>query len=51
MYFFKFILGIILFLMFAYYIMLTLQLFGAITFTEKEITLKRVLIPFYYWFN
>ena len=50
MYFFKFILGVFLFLMFVYYIMVALQLFGVITFTEKEIT-KKVFIPFYYWFN
>lgn len=48
MYFFKLILGLFLFLVFAYYIMLALQLFGVIKFTEKEIT-KKILIPFYYW--
>ena len=50
MYFFRFILGVFLFLVFVYYIMVALQLFGVITFTEKEIT-KKVFIPFYYWFN
>jgi hypothetical protein len=48
MYFFKLILGLFLFLLLVYYIMLALQLFGIIKFTEKEIT-KKIFIPFYYW--
>ena len=51
MYFFRFILGVFLFVMLLYYIMLALHLFGIISFTEKEITSKKLFIPFYYWFN
>lgn len=51
MYFFRLILVTFLFLLFAYYISLALHLFGVITFTEKEITGKKLIIPFYYWFK
>ena len=51
MYFFKFILGVVLMLVLLYYISLSLQLFGIITFTEQKITVNKVFIPFYYWFK
>ena len=51
MYFFRLILGVFLFLVLVYYLMLALNLFGILTFTEKEIKGKKILIPFYYWFN
>lgn len=51
MYFFRFILGIFLFLVMVYYIMVSLHLFGIITITEKEIEAKRIFVPFYYWFK
>ena len=51
MYFFRLILGVFLFIMLIYYIMLALHLFGILNFTEKEISPKKLFIPFYYWFN
>lgn len=51
MYFFRLILGVFLFLVLVYYLMLALNLIGILTFTEKEIKIKKILIPFYYWFN
>lgn len=51
MHFFKFILGAVLFLMLAYYMMLALNLCGVITFTKKRIQISKIIIPFYYWFN
>lgn len=51
MYFFRFLIGIVLFLVFVYYIMLALQLWGVISFTDKTITRKGLVVPFYYWFK
>jgi hypothetical protein len=51
MYFFKFILTIVLGLLLVYYLSLSLHLFGIVTFTEKSIEAKKLLIPFYYWFH
>ena len=49
MYFFKLILVVVLLLVLVYYLSLTLQLFGVITFSNKEITASKLFIPFYYW--
>lgn len=39
-------------ILFLVYVILTLgQLFGLWKYTEKKITFKGLLIPFYYWFN
>ena len=51
MYFFRFILGVILFLVFVDYIMLALQLWGIITFSTKTVQPKKLWIPFYYWIH
>jgi hypothetical protein len=51
MYFFRLILTTFLSLLFAYYITVALQLFGVVTFTKKEISGKKLIIPFYYWFK
>lgn len=40
---------VIMLLLAIYYGMLILQLFGAIKFTNRKITVTRCLIPFYYW--
>jgi hypothetical protein len=48
---FKFLLGILLFLVLVYYFMLALQLWGVITFTNRPITRKGSVVPFYYWFK
>ena len=49
MYFFRFILGIILFLMLVYYFMLALHMWDILTFTNRKIKANRAWIPFYYW--
>lgn len=36
--------------MLLYYFMVVLQCFSIITFTNRKLTFKRMLIPFYYWF-
>lgn len=51
MYFFRFILAVVLLLVLLYYLSLSLQLFGIITFTERKITASKIFIPFYYWFK
>ena len=38
------------FLAVLYYLMVTLQCFGLIKFTKKEIMFSRLFIPFYYFF-
>ena len=37
------------FLLFGYYVMLVMQLFDIIKFTERKFTFARCIIPFYYW--
>lgn len=46
---FKVMVFVIMLLLAIYYSMLVLQLFGAIKFTNRKITVTRCLIPFYYW--
>lgn len=36
--------------MLLYYFMVVLQCFNVIIFTNRKLTFKRMLIPFYYWF-
>ena len=33
-----------------YYAMVLLQCFGVLSFTNRKITFKRMIIPLYYWF-
>lgn len=49
MYFFSFILGVVLFLMLVYYVMLALHMWDILTFTNRKIKANRAWIPFYYW--
>lgn len=49
MYFFRFILGVILFLVLVYYLMLAFHMWGILTFTNRKIKANRAWIPFYYW--
>ena len=51
MYFFRFILGVILFIVLVYYLMLALHLWGIVTFTDRKIQTKKLWIPFYYWIH
>lgn len=37
------------FLIGIYYIMLVIQLYGGIKFTNRKFTFLRCIIPFYYW--
>lgn len=50
MYFFRLIISTIVVLMLLYYFMVVLQCFNIITFTNRKLTFKRMLVPFYYWF-
>lgn len=45
----RLILTLLAWLMAIYYVMVILQCFSAIRFTRRNITLGRLLIPFYYW--
>lgn len=51
MYFFRFILGVILFLLLVYYFMLALHLWGILIFTDRKIKKNKMWIPFYYWIH
>lgn len=42
--------GVIVFLLLIYYVMVVLQSYGIIEFTKRNINVGRGLIPFYYWF-
>ena len=48
MYFFRLLIGVTCLLLLFYYGLVILQVFGAIQFTNRKITFKRMLIPFYY---
>lgn len=48
MFWFRFLIGIFLFLMFVYYVTVVAQALGVLSMTDEEISLKG-LLPFYYW--
>jgi hypothetical protein len=51
MWLFEFIIGILSFLLVAYYISLAAHIWEICKITDKEIKGKKILVPFYYWFN
>lgn len=51
MWLFEFIIGIFSFLLVAYYVSLVIHIWGLSKITNKEIKGKKILVPFYYWFN
>lgn len=47
----RLLIGILFFLMLVYYMLVVLQCFGILEFTEESISFKKGIIPFYYWFH
>jgi hypothetical protein len=48
---YKLIIGIALYLVAIYYLLVFCHLIGAIKLTKEDVDAKRLLIPFYYFFN
>lgn len=46
---YKLIIELFIVLYFIYIITVLLQLYGIISFTNRKITFKRMIVPFYYW--
>lgn len=51
MWLFEFIIGLFSALLIIYYVSLVIHIWGINKITEKEIEGKKILVPFYYWFN
>lgn len=48
---YKLIIGILLYLVGLYYLLVFCHLIDAVSITKEKIDIKRLFIPFYYFFN
>lgn len=46
---YRLIIELLIVLYFIYIITILLQLYGIVSFTNRKMTFKRMIIPFYYW--